>query len=159
MAHIVSHTILPLGRHYSIGITEGIIQDLCNILTCLLAEGNIPPKYWDVVGQHATLINFMACPLMNHPDITRSFVTLISNPDITTFQDLCGSEVFLSRSQSSHEVLHTVRHREMGTGISEPSKGVLIFLFATQRSKQGSSYFRQRSWVQAREAQIRFPAG
>ena len=32
-------------------------------------------------------------------------------------------------------------------------------LFATQGGKQASSYFRQRNWVQAREAQIRFPAG
>ena len=33
------------------------------------------------------------------------------------------------------------------------------FSFATQGGKQASSYFRQRNWVQAREAQIRFPAG
>ena len=53
----------------------------------------------------------------------------------------------------------TVRHRGMGTGISEASKRVSIFSFATQGGKQVSSYFRQRNWVQAREAQIRFPAG
>ena len=55
--------------------------------------------------------------------------------------------------------LHTVRHREMKTGISEASKRVSIFSFATQGGKQVSFYFRQRNWVQAREAQIRFPAG
>ena len=53
----------------------------------------------------------------------------------------------------------TVRHRGMGTGISEASKRVPIFSFATQGGKQVSFYFRQRNWVQAREAQIRFPAG
>ena len=53
----------------------------------------------------------------------------------------------------------TVRHRGMGTGISEASKRVPIFSFATQGGKQVSSHFRQRNWVQAREAQIRFPAG
>ena len=53
----------------------------------------------------------------------------------------------------------TVRHRGMGTGISEASKRVPIFPFAAQGGKQVSSYFRQRHWVQAREAQIRFPAG
>ena len=31
--------------------------------------------------------------------------------------------------------------------------------FDTQGGKQASSYFRQRKWVQARVAQIRFPAG
>ena len=50
----------------------------------------------------------------------------------------------------------TVRHRGMGTGISEASKKVPIFSFATQGGKQMSSYFRQGNWVQAREAQIRF---
>jgi len=53
----------------------------------------------------------------------------------------------------------TVLHREMKTGISEASKRVSIFSFATQGGKQVSFYFRQRNWVQAREAQIRFPAG
>ena len=55
----------------------------------------------------------------------------------------------------------TVRLRGMGTGISEAraSKRVPIFSFATQGGKQVSSHFRQRNWVQAREAQIRFPAG
>ena len=55
--------------------------------------------------------------------------------------------------------LITVRLRGIGTDISEASKRVPIFSFATQGSKQASSYFRQRNWVQAREAQIRFPAG
>mgnify|MGYP000435555636 CR=1 FL=1 len=53
----------------------------------------------------------------------------------------------------------TVRLRGMGTGISEASKRVSIFSFATQGGKQVSFYFRQGNWVQAREAQIRFPAG
>ena len=55
--------------------------------------------------------------------------------------------------------IYTVAHPEIGTGISEASKRVPIFPFATQGGKQVSSYFRQRNWVQAREAQIRFPAG
>ena len=55
--------------------------------------------------------------------------------------------------------MNTVRLREMKTGISEASKRVSIFSFATQGGKQVSFYFRQGNWVQAREAQIRFPAG
>jgi len=58
----------------------------------------------------------------------------------------------------THIYVYTVRNREIGTGISEASKRVSIFPFATQGGKQASSYFRQRNWVQAREAQIRFPA-
>ena len=52
----------------------------------------------------------------------------------------------------------SVRHRGMGTGISEASKRVPISSLATQGGKQVSSHFRQRNCVQAREAQIRFPA-
>ena len=37
----------------------------------------------------------------------------------------------------------TVRHRGMETGISETSKRVPIFSFATQRGKPESFYFRQ----------------
>ena len=54
-------------------------------------------------------------------------------------------------------VIQYVCHGEIGTSISEPSKQVPIFLFATQGGEQASSYFRQGNWVQAREAQIRFP--
>ena len=53
----------------------------------------------------------------------------------------------------------TGRLRGIGIGISEASKRVPIFLFATQGGKQASSYFRQRNLVQAREAHIRFPVG
>ena len=48
----------------------------------------------------------------------------------------------------------TARLRGIGTGISEASKRVPIFPFATQGGKQASSYFRQRNWVQAREADL-----
>ena len=62
---------------------------------------------------------------------------------------------------TASKLLHvtTVRLRGMGTGISEASKRVPIFSFATQGGKQVSSHFRHGNWVQAREAQIRFPAG
>ena len=57
------------------------------------------------------------------------------------------------------ECRDTVRRRRIETGISEASKRVSIFSFATQGGKQVSFYFRQGNWVQARDAQIRFPAG
>ena len=56
-------------------------------------------------------------------------------------------------------ILYTVLHHEMKTGISEASKRVSIFSFATQGGKQVSFYFRQRNWVQAREAQIDHRSG
>ena len=77
----------------------------------------------------------------------------------------CASKVHVL-SHSRQDFRHarfkshlTVPHPGIGTGISEASKRVPIFPFDTQGGKQASSYFRQRNWVQAREAQIRFPAG
>ena len=61
--------------------------------------------------------------------------------------------------ESGYTSMFTVLHRGMETGISEASKRVSILSFATQGGKQVSFHFRQRNWVQAREAQIRFPAG
>ena len=77
-ARHVSHIVVPRGEHHSIGVAEKAIQDISNILKCLIAEGNIPPKYWDLVGEHATLINMMTSPS-------------ICNPDITIFEELYGS--------------------------------------------------------------------
>ena len=70
--------------------------------------------------------------------------------------DLCE---YMKDSDTPLILLCTVLHRGMKTGISEASKKVSIFSFATQGGKQVSFYFRQRNWAQAREAQIRFPAG
>ena len=66
---------------------------------------------------------------------------------------------FCSSVGKCGSVLHTVRLRGIETGISEASKRVSIFSFATQGGKQVSFYFRQGNWVQARDPQIRFPAG
>ena len=60
---------------------------------------------------------------------------------------------------ASRFVEATVRLGGIGTGISEASKRVPIFSFATQGGKQVSFYFRQGNWVQTRNAQIRFPVG
>ena len=74
----------------------------------------------------------------------------------TWYKAVCGG-----KGGSEGHVLRdtTVLHRGMETGISEASKRVSIFSFATQGGKQVSFHFRQRNWVQAREAQIRFSAG
>ena len=61
-----------------------------------------------------------------------------------------------SNAPEKQWLIVTVRLREMKTGISEASKRVSIFSFATQGGKQVSFSFQQRNWVQAREAQIRF---
>ena len=56
-----------------------------------------------------------------------------------------GVPSLLSRLLFAPYCVYTARlHvREIGTGISEASKRVPIFSFATQRGKEESSYFRQ----------------
>ena len=68
------------------------------------------------------------------------------------------TDLFCHAFQNNKNSSSTVGNREIGTSISEASKRVPIFPFDTQGGKQASSYFVQRNWVQAREAQIRFPA-
>ena len=70
-----------------------------------------------------------------------------------------GKEEEEEEEEEEEAVVITVRHRRIETGISEASKRVSIFSFATQGGKQVSFYFRQGTWVQAQDAQIRFPAG
>ena len=61
-----------------------------------------------------------------------------------------GSATFLVKVKS-HREEPTVRHGEIGTSISEPSKRVPIFPHDVRGCKQVNSYFRQRNWVQARK--------
>ena len=49
----------------------------------------------------------------------------------------------LAKAKTSEIPCPTLRHRGMETGISETSKRVPNFSFATQRGKQESFYFRQ----------------
>ena len=92
-----------------------------------------------------------------HCMLFRSHVAYLGHE--TNTESLIAEFCLFSRA-GTHMYMHTVDSREIGTGISKASKRVPIYSpFATQASKQASSYFRQRNWVQAREAQIRFPAG
>jgi len=58
----VNHVNVPRGEHHSIGVAEKAIQDLSNMMRCMLADSNIPNIYWDFVVEHATLVNSMISP-------------------------------------------------------------------------------------------------
>ena len=76
-----------------------------------------------------------------------------THPSLTPVASYAGPPSSL-QTTAECPVLLLVQYdfRGIGTGISEASKRVPIFPFATQGGKQASSYFRQRNWVQAREA-------
>ena len=54
-----------------------------------------------------------------------------------------GGRAWKDGQETKDHFAVTVRHRGMGTGISEASKRVPIFSFATQGGKQVSSHFGQ----------------
>jgi hypothetical protein len=66
----VTHIVVPKGEHHSIGIAEKAIQDLDQLQRGLSAEGNIPSNCWDIVTEHASLVNAMTCPSPTNPSIT-----------------------------------------------------------------------------------------
>ena len=66
----VTHIVVPKGEHHSIGPAEKAIQDLDQLQRGLSAEGNIPSNCWDIVTEHASLVNAMTCPSPTNPDIT-----------------------------------------------------------------------------------------
>ena len=106
-----------------------------------------PPR-----STHALLMS--VCHLFLSVDLSVSSTnSVISYTDTSKLVNRAG---YTYTYTSRHSV--TVGNREIGTGISEASKRVPIFPFDTQGGKQASFYFRQRNWVKAREAQIRFPA-
>ena len=58
----VNHVNVPRGEHHSIGVAEKAIQDLSNMMRCMLADSNVPNIYWDFVIEHAALVNSMITP-------------------------------------------------------------------------------------------------
>ena len=115
-------------KHCLIGVAEKAIQDVCNILKCLIAEGNIPPKYWDLaVGELATLIKMMTSPS-------------ICNPDITIFKESYGSLPNLDLLPIVG--CFAVRLKDKGFRLDQkldPVNQVCIFLgFATYEDVYGS---------------------
>ncbi len=58
----VNHVNVPRSEHHSIGVAEKAIQDLSNMMFCMLADSNVPNIYWDFVIEHAAHVNSMITP-------------------------------------------------------------------------------------------------
>ena len=58
----VNHVNVPRGEHHSIRVAEKVIQDLNNMMSCMLSDSNVPNIYWDFVIEHAALVNSMITP-------------------------------------------------------------------------------------------------
>ena len=91
-------------------------------------------------------VNFRGCPYVSVPsDLLRmvcvcAYIHQYMHAYIHTYTH---THMHAYIQAYMHRYIHSVRLRGMGTGISEASKRVPIFSFATQGGKQVSSYFRQ----------------
>ena len=62
----VNHVNVPRGEHHSIRVAEKVIQDLNNMMICMLSDSNVPNIYWDFVIEHVVLVNSMITPSISN---------------------------------------------------------------------------------------------
>ena len=95
-------------------------------------------------GLLATITTWWSCLVLcvRYPVVV--VLGLSVNPQAHTRHKTRNSRRWLS--DPPYPLSDTVRFRGMGTSISEASKRVPIFSFATQGGKQESSHFRQGNW-------------
>ena len=71
LAKEVLHLPVPKGEHHSLGSAEKAIGDLDQIQRGLTAEANAPSNVWDILTEHATLIDAMVNPSPSRPSMTK----------------------------------------------------------------------------------------
>ena len=52
-----NHICLRKNEHYGLGVPEQTVGDLDRNTRAIMADANIPPPYWDIIVQHAALLN------------------------------------------------------------------------------------------------------
>ena len=57
-------------EHFTNGGPEKAIQDIDNMVKCCMADRNLPKDCWDIVGEHATLVNACTSSCPTNPEIT-----------------------------------------------------------------------------------------
>ena len=71
LAKDVLHLPVPKGEHFSVGSAEKAIGDLDQIQRGLSAEANAPSNVWDILTEHASLIDSMVNPSPSQPWMTK----------------------------------------------------------------------------------------
>ena len=64
-AKFVKLRTVGVDEHFANGGPEKAIQDIDYMVACIMADKNLPKNCWDIVGEHATLINacLNPCPV------------------------------------------------------------------------------------------------
>jgi hypothetical protein len=71
IAKDVLHLPVPKGEHFSVGSAEKAIGDLDQIQRGLSAEANALSNVWDILTEHAALIDSMVNPSPSLPSMTK----------------------------------------------------------------------------------------
>ena len=69
-AKLVKLRTVGVGEHFSNGAAEKAIQDIDYMVKCIMADKNLPKNCWDIVGEHATLLNACLSPCPTNKEIT-----------------------------------------------------------------------------------------
>ena len=69
-AKLVKVTPVAGDDYFRNGGAEKAIQDIDFMTTCLMADHNLPKDCWDIVGEHASLLNACLYPCPSNPSIT-----------------------------------------------------------------------------------------
>jgi len=69
-AKLVKLTPVATDEHFRNGGAKKAVQDIDYMTTCLMADRGLPKECWDVVGEHASLLNACHYPCPSNPSIT-----------------------------------------------------------------------------------------
>ena len=67
----MTHIKVPKGEHYANGPAEKAIGDLDQMQRGFSAEANAPSNVWDIITEHATLVDLMTNPSRSDPSMTK----------------------------------------------------------------------------------------
>ena len=69
-AKLVKLTPVATDEHFRNGGAKKAVQDIDYMTTCLMADRGLPKECWDVVGEHASLLNACHYPCPSNPSIS-----------------------------------------------------------------------------------------
>ena len=70
LANGVQHVVVPKGEHHANGPAEKGIGDIDRMTKAIMADKNIPSRFWDILAEHCVLINAITSPAVDEPTKT-----------------------------------------------------------------------------------------
>jgi hypothetical protein len=77
----VQHVVVPKGEHHANGPVEKDIGDIDRMTKEIMADKNIPSRFWDIVAEHCVVLNAVTSPAVDDPTKTIFEATYGQPPD------------------------------------------------------------------------------